>query len=114
MAKTNDIYASPWLKAEDLQGRTVQVKIAGASIEQLPQQDGSKQPKVVVSFVGKQKKLILNKTQHTTLCKLTGSDDTDDWRGVNVFLSPGVSAQGKDTINLAGVPVMEGEEENPF
>lgn len=43
MAKTSEIYASPWLKVEDLQGKTREVKIAMASIEDLPQQDGSKQ-----------------------------------------------------------------------
>lgn len=113
MAKTNDIYASPWLRAEDLMGKTARAKIAMATIENLPQQDGSKQAKVVLQFVGKSKKLILNKTQHTTLCQITGSDDTDDWRGVDVFLSPGVSNTGKGTINLVGVPVAEGEDEEP-
>ena len=104
--KTNELYASPWLKAEDLLGKTRELKIASAAIEELHQSDGTKQNKVVVSFVGAKKKLILNKSQHSAICTVAGSDETDVWIGAKVLLSPGMASNGKGTINVTGIPTI--------
>lgn len=112
MAKVSEVYASPWLRAEDLQGRTVKVTVASATLERLPQQDGSTEEKIVVAFVGAKRKLILNKTQAAALATLAG-DETADWPGAVVFLAPQPTANGKSTIAI--LPgVAESNEENPF
>ena len=98
MANVAQLAESPWFKGEDLKNRTVTVTIAGASVEPMKQADGKTENKVVVSFFGKQKKLICNITQLRALIQATGSDDTDDWAGKPIMLSPGVSANGKPTV----------------
>lgn len=117
--KTSQLYSSPWLKPEDLQNRTVRVRICDATVKQLPQQDGTKQGKAVLSFVGKAKQLILNRTQHSALVSAVGSDDTEAWIDHEILLSPGSTPQGQATINIAPLPTVakeEGEADagNPF
>ncbi len=108
MANVSQMAESPWLKGEDLKGRTVTVTIAGASVEPMKQADGKTENKVVVSFVGKQKKLICNITQVRAMIQATGSDDTDFWAGKQVMLSPGVSSNGKPTVVVLPPPTVEG------
>lgn len=111
MAKVSSIYSSPWLRADDLAGRSARVTIAHAGEEAIRQADGSTQARIVVDFVGKQKRLILNATQARSLLSI-GGDDTDDWRGVEVILSPVPSANGKATIAVMPVAGVGGDE--PF
>lgn len=108
MANVSQMAESPWLKGEDLKNRTVTVTIAGASVEPMKQADGKTENKVVVSFVGKQKKLICNITQVRALIQATGNEDTDFWPGKLVMLSPGVSSNGKPTIVVLPPPTAEG------
>lgn len=112
MAKVSEVYASPWLRSEDLQGRTVKVTIATATVETLPQADGSQAEKIVVSFVGAKRKLILNKTQAAALVAIAG-DDTDRWIGVVVFLAPQPTNNGKMTIAVLPSDVPDAGD-NPF
>lgn len=107
MANVSQMAESPWLKGEDLKSRTVTVTIAGASVEPMKQADGKTENKVVVSFVGKQKKLICNTTQLRALIQATGSDETDFWPGKLIMLSPGVSNNGKPTIVILPPPAAD-------
>ena len=63
--KLSDIqaYQSPWLKASDLQGRPATVVVEKVAVEDIRQQNGAKEARVVVDFRGKAKRLICNKTQ---------------------------------------------------
>jgi hypothetical protein len=99
MARVSEIYVSNWLKAEDLVGKTVKVVIAKAGGDLLPQSDGTKQQRIIVDFVGKQKRLILNKTQAAALANI-GGDDTDHWAGMEVYLSPSLASNNKGTITI--------------
>lgn len=99
MAKVSQVYASPWLRAEDLQGKTVKVTIAAAAVETLPQADGSQAEKIVVSFVGAKRKLILNKTQAAALVGIAG-DETADWPSTVLYLAPQPTSNGKFTIAI--------------
>jgi hypothetical protein len=52
----------------------------------------------VVYFVGKEKGVVLNKTNANKIVAIAGSDDTDDWHGVTVALyATEVEFQG-DTV----------------
>ena len=68
-------FPSNYLKADDLQGQEVDVQIAGCNMTEL---DGDHKP--VINFVGKEKGMILNKTNATTISGLYGTD-TDKWHG---------------------------------
>ncbi len=79
--KANDAFPSKYIKAADLQGNDVVVKITHAVVEKLNGED-----KVIVYFAGKTKGLVCNKTNFNQIVKISGFDDTDDWTGVSVCL----------------------------
>lgn len=86
MANINDAFPSKYLTAADLKGRSVTVTIANASIEQIGQ-GADKGPKIVLTFIGKQKSFVCNKTNAKVIAQLHG-DDTDDWLGKSITIAP--------------------------
>ena len=100
--KMSDAFPSAFLKAADLKGRAVRVTIAGVSVEKI-----GDDTKPIVHFVGKEKGLVLNKTNSNRIVEATGSDETDDWDGWSVTLYPcKVDFQGKrvDAIRVDDRP----------
>jgi hypothetical protein len=88
--KISEKFASNLLKAEDLQGRKVHVVIASVGEE-----DIGEDHKPVAYFRGKQKGLVLNKTNAAYLANAI-SDETDEWAGHEIVLYPAkVNFQGK-------------------
>ena len=61
------------------------------------QRDGSTAPKIVLGFVGKQKRLILTKTQGLAISAALG-DRTEGWPGAQLQLREGRVHNGKPTI----------------
>lgn len=97
-----DVYPSQWLTADDLQGRQATVRISGATVEELRQQTGSREPRLVLSFVGKSKRLACNKTQCKALGEITGTDLFEGWINAQITLSPAMASNGKPTIAILG------------
>ena len=93
-------YTSPWLKASDLQGRAATVTIEGATVEEIRQQTGQKEARIVVTFAGKSKRLICNKTQALTLADLAKTEVFAKWKGLVVTLEPATTKSGQATINI--------------
>jgi hypothetical protein len=96
--KIGTAFPSTFLKADDLQGRRVTVQIDNVTIEEL-----GDERKPVLHFIGKDRGLVLNKTNAAMVTEIAGSDDTDDWHGVSVVLYPTrVDFQGKrvDAIRI--------------
>ncbi len=88
--KISEKFQSNFLKAEDLQGRKVHAIVASVGDEEL---GGDKH--LVVFFRGKQKALVLNKTNASYLANAI-SDETDDWPGHEIVLyQTKVNFQGK-------------------
>lgn len=79
----NGAFPSAYLKAADLQGRRVVVKMAGVKMEDI---GGDHKP--ILSFVGKDKGLVLNKTNATMIAEIVGTEETDDWAGQSIVLYP--------------------------
>lgn len=79
--KAGDVFKGSFLKADDLAGRAVKVTIENVTME-----DIGDDRRAVVHFVGKDKGLVLNKTNWNILCDECGSDDSDDWDGYTVTL----------------------------
>jgi hypothetical protein len=86
MPSIDEAFPSAFLKAEDLQGRNVTVTIQSATIEQIGQ-GRDKETKIVLALVGKQKKLVCNKTNANTIASLYGKDYTL-WAGQQITLTP--------------------------
>ena len=97
----NDLYPPKWVKAADLNGQAVAVTITDVAIETqyIPQINDTK-TQAVLSFEGKTKRLILNKTQVMALAAITGSDTFADWVGQRVDLVADRAPNGKPTIAI--------------
>jgi hypothetical protein len=83
MANIDNAFPSKYLKAADLGGRDVVVQIDRVEIEPVGRQ---KEIKPVLYFVGKEKGLILNKTNSSKIKGIIGSPETDDWSGCKIKL----------------------------
>jgi len=82
----NQAYPSKYLSADDLQGRQVTVQISNVTLEDIGQ-GNDKDRKLVLSFHGKSKQLVCNKTNSKTIAGLYG-DETDNWIGKPIILMP--------------------------
>jgi len=83
MGDYRDYVGGSYLKAEDFVGRRVRVEVETVGPEQIKNGDQT-DTKLVARFVGKEKGLVLNKTNLDTLCMLTNSTDFEQWSGVMV------------------------------
>jgi len=85
---------SKFLKADDLKGRAVKVKIKDSKVEAMTQDPNGDQ-KLVIYFDGKEKGVALNQTNYKILAGDFGHD-SDDWNGKEIELfSMMVDYQGK-------------------
>jgi hypothetical protein len=81
MVRFSNFYGGTYLKADDIpSGQDLPVEIAKVSVEQLDDGD-----KLAVHFAGKQKAMVLNKTNGGVLCDAFG-DDADTWIGKAITL----------------------------
>lgn len=88
--KISDAFPSKYLKADDLGGREARVIMDTVTYEKLGDDD-----KPILYFKGKEKGVVLNKTNANTISIAYG-DDTDDWAGEEIILfSVMVDFQGK-------------------
>lgn len=91
MASYKTVFGS-YIKAEDLQGRAVMVDVESVSLEELGK-DGKSERKLVAKFVGKDKSLILNRTNADTMAYAFNTENFDNWRGP-VVLYPDTTMYG--------------------
>lgn len=77
----NGAFPSTYLKATDLQGKRALVTISHVKLE-----DVGDEAKPVLYFAGKEKGLVLNKTNANMITEIVGSDETDHWKGKAVTL----------------------------
>lgn len=97
------LFPSPWLKADDLHGRIVEVTIIAVTLQEFASnpmnQNSDKIWKAVLDF-GRSKNLILNKTQATAVSEIAGTETLTAWRGTRITLRPAIAKNGKATINI--------------
>ena len=87
----NDMFPSSYLKCEDLKGRKVTLTIQDVEVIEL---GGERKP--LITFQGKDRGLVLNKTNANYIAEILGSRDTEDWRGREITLKPAKAEfQGK-------------------
>ena len=89
--KISEAFPSNYLKVDDLQNKKVQVTINSVSMEEVGDAN-----KPVVYFKGKEKGLVLNKTNAVMIGEITGTEEMDNWVGHQIILFPArVDFQGK-------------------
>lgn len=92
--KVNDMYPSPFLKADDL-GDDAALTIQKLTQVQLKNEHGEEEDRWALHFLGVDKALILNKTNANEIASQLG-DETDAWKGKQVTLTvQNVTAFGK-------------------
>jgi hypothetical protein len=75
-------FPGSFLKAADLQGRRVNVGIDRVTLEEV---GGEHKP--VIYFIGKERGLVLNKTNGNIIAEMYGTE-TDNWHGCVITLYP--------------------------
>lgn len=121
MPKIGEMFGSSFLKASDIGRARVGVVIEDVTQEHLGEDD-----KWVLAFKGKDKKLVLNRTNASIIEEVLHSDDSDDWIGKKIVLyATKVDFQGKrvDAIRVSDdvrdypkgkpAPKVEAEESEP-
>jgi hypothetical protein len=81
----DDLYGSKYLSGVEVGNQTLPVEIGSAETVELRQKDGSTKRRLVLSFPGQDKQLVLNKTNATTLAQLLGKDHRN-WIGAKLEL----------------------------
>jgi hypothetical protein len=94
--------SSNYLKASDIKGQRPIVTIASIDEEVIGNET---KPQVVIGFVGKEKKLVVNKTNLSRLVALSGTDDPDELVGAKIKL--GVSQVQFNGQNVDGIRISE-------
>ena len=95
MPNINDAFPSNYLKASDIQGATPIVTIDHVAFEAVGRE---RLMKAVVYFKGKDKGVILNKTNATKIAQIAGSQQTEDWTGTRIMLYATETEFGGETV----------------
>lgn len=83
MSNINDAFPSKYIKASDLRGGQPTVTIDHVAFEQVGRE---RESKPVVYFRGKEKGLVLNKTNANKITSLLGTAETEAWEGRQIRL----------------------------
>lgn len=95
-----------FLKTEDLQGRAVRLTIESVSSEDI-ESDRGKEKKLVARFAGKEKGLVLNRTNADSIAEIADSEDTDDWAGISIVLFPDKTKFGGKTVDCMRIRAVQ-------
>lgn len=104
MPNIQDAFPSNYLKASDLKGSQPVVTIDRVEFEPVGRQ---KEMKPILYLVGKEKGIVLNKTNANNIANLAGSQLTEEWPGVRIRLyATHVEFQGEtvEAIRIKAAP----------
>lgn len=93
-------FPSTYLKASDLGDKAPVVTIDRVEVEPVGR---DREMKPVLYFVGKEKGVVLNKTNSNMIATLTGSRDTDDWNGCQIRIYATTTEFGGETVECIRV-----------
>ena len=82
MTTVNEAFPSKYLRAADLQNRTIKLKMDKVIFEEVGQ---DKEKKPILHFAGVEKGLVLNKTNATTIGSIHGQE-LEGWIGKEIEL----------------------------
>ncbi len=103
--RLSDAYPTRYLKAADIPvGSRVKVQIDRLDMEEISGNDSKSQVKPVLYFVGKEKGLVLNRTNASMISRHYG-EETDEWQQRNLFLFQSETLFGGNTVPCLRVEV---------
>lgn len=103
MSNVSDIYTL-WLKPWHLPAdKPVSVTITQATVETLHPRPTEEKKAIVLSFAGKNRRLILNSTNANKMTDIGGEDFTG-WQGLVIQLKRAAFTKGKETIIIGPAP----------
>jgi hypothetical protein len=100
MPNINDAFPSNFLKASDLGGKEVIVTIREVKFEAVGRE---REMKAVVYFEGKEKGIVLNKTNAKKIIEISGAAMTEEWPGTKVKIYPTETEFGGETVDCIRV-----------
>lgn len=104
MPNIQDAFPSNYLKASDLKGQQPIVTIDRVEFEPVGR---TREMKPILYFVGKEKGIVLNKTNANNVASLSGTPQTEEWTGVRIRLyATHVEFQGEsvEAIRIKAAP----------
>ena len=106
----NDLYPSKYLKSDDLGNARITLQVATIKLEEVEE---GKQLKPCMYFNGKEKGMVLNKT-NGLLCAHVWGNDTDTWAGqwLDLFVEPKMF-QGKVVSGITVAPKLPNSDTAP-
>jgi hypothetical protein len=102
VVNVNDAFPSNYIKASDLGDKKILVTIARVEMETLGRGKDAEQ-KPVVYFEGKNKGLVLNKTNSKKIHDIIGSWEDSDWTGHQIVIYATETEFGGDTVSCVRV-----------
>lgn len=110
MSTLDDLFPSPWLKAEDFaEGEEKQLTIRSWQLNTLPSKNGEKPKKSLdLTFDETEKVLGANYTNREALAKVFGSRDPNDWVGKKAtFMTLWVDSWGETVraVRVKPIPI---------
>ena len=107
----DDLYPGRFLKAADLKGGKVTLRIRDVRTEMLADEKGGEKIKAVVAFHQTDKALVLCKTNGICLREMFGRE-LSAWIGKRVTIFPMSNVfKGNDAIRIWGSPEIEADRE---
>jgi hypothetical protein len=103
-------FPSTYLKASDLGDNQPVVTIDRVEVEPVGR---DKEMKPVIYFKGKEKGVVLNKTNSRKIAELTGSKDTDDWGGCQIRLYATETEFGGEMVECIRVKAAKVDKPKP-
>jgi hypothetical protein len=96
------MFPSEYLCAADLQGKDYTLEIAALEQKDLRMDDGSMEPKWILSFKGAEKKMVLNKTNTKLAASILGNE-TDEWINQSITVFPTTCSAFGETVECIRV-----------
>ena len=109
--KVSEMYPSKYLKSEDVGSARITLQVGVVKLEQV-EENGPMKP--CMYFNGKEKGMVLNKT-NALLCAHVWGDDSDQWPGqwLELFVEPKMF-QGKVVNGLSVAPKLPNSGTQPL
>lgn len=94
------LFPGRFVRGEDVVGLEVPLVIRDVRLEKVfTQAKNKEEEKLVVYFEGKDKGVLLGKTRAMDIKSITGSDDTDNWKGKTVCMYVETKTTTKKTMH---------------
>jgi hypothetical protein len=116
MRNLDELYPNKYLKPSDLQGKAVRVWIEDAALEPIfNPRTAKEEPKIILTFLHKTKRMVLNKTQSLAVAQITGTKTWALWVGREVRLRPATASNRQPTIVIESPDaVAPAPDQDPF